>query len=168
PPRPTSVWSGRFMATHHDDPNTPRPDEHQPPKKKTTSLKKTGVPDMSLEAAKLADPTGEEIPILEEAEPVEEIPVLEEATGADLPTADVTGSEHVLGDDLATAQPASAPPSGEQPLSVAEVVEEASEIHEAEAVLGDEPLDRGSRPSARAESPIRAEGGGPVDYGTEP
>lgn len=84
-------------------------------------------------------------------------------TGADMPGAEVTGSEYVLGEDLAEHETAPARDSAE-PASG------------AEAVLGDEPLDRGSRPSARVESPIRAEpddesvdlGGPPASAGKKP
>jgi hypothetical protein len=81
-----------------------------------------------------------------------------EGTGADMPHADATGAEHVLDDDIVEAESASAVQSGAPTGSdFAEIVEEDSGVEAMDAVLGDEPLDRGSRPSARAESPIRAE-----------
>jgi hypothetical protein len=80
-----------------------------------------------------------------EAQPVD-------VTGADVPGAEVTGAEHVLGDDLTHPEPArAAEAAGSDVFAMAEPGSGA------EAVLGDEPLDRGSRPSARVESPIRAE-----------
>lgn len=134
------------------------------------------MPNLSL------DPGEEEIPVLGAADidEAEDVPVLEaepvsdvveaqpvsdvalatpvDVTGADMPRADVTGAEHVLGDDIAEAFPASSVESGAEVRSdFVAMAEEASGVEEAEAVLGDEPLDRGSRPSARAESPIRAE-----------
>ncbi len=80
-----------------------------------------------------------------------------DVTGAELPRADLTGAEHVLGEDLARAEPASGPHGGAVPSDVFETAEPVSAIEGADAVLGDEPLDLGSRPSARAESPIRTE-----------
>ena len=83
-----------------------------------------------------------------------------DVTGADVPRADVTGAEHVLDEGIVEAESASAVQSGAQTGSnLAELAEEVSDIQAAEAVLEDEPLDRGSRPSARAESPIRVDTG---------
>jgi hypothetical protein len=96
-----------------------------------------------------ASDVAEAEPLFEEvaAEPVD-------MTGADVPGADVTGAEHVLGDDLAEAQPASAIDSGV--LGGSDILA-AEPVSGTESVLGDEPLDRGSRPSARVESPIRTD-----------
>ncbi len=84
-----------------------------------------------------------------------------------MPGAAVTGSELVLGDDVAEEPAKAAAPVSE----VRAAVEPPSG---AEAVLGDEPLDRGSRPSARVESPIRTDAdddaidlGGPAPKGAK-
>ncbi len=90
-----------------------------------------------------------------EAEPVSDVaeaePMFDDlqahpvgVTGADVPGADVTGAEHVLGDDLAEAEPASAASGGGTPAGSDVLAAEMG----SEAVIGEEALIPGSRPSA--------------------
>jgi tetratricopeptide (TPR) repeat protein len=171
------------MATHPEDHSRPHPEDKTKPapppathdeqaKEPAAKEAQAGPPD------KPVDESHEEIPVLEampEGEPVAEAQPVD-VTGADLPVAeasgssDTSGAEHVLHEELPEAQPISSAPSGDLAAwEIAEVAEPAAGgVEGAEAVLGDEPLDRGSRPSARAESPIRAQPDDEaIDYAAE-